>query len=269
MEFALPPTSKPSAGLNDPQAQDPLRLGRSPALLFDVLALIVPNAPIDGRRLSVPIAEDRSKRWDEMNRPQDDQTSEKPRNAAEPDDAWDVYGVDHYLDLPQDVQDTWGLFLKAYKVVIETVDRQTVQNGPISLAEFELMLYVEWAGGRIRFNTLSKVTLLSAAQISRRVSSLQDKGFLLRISTDQDRRATYAVMTDAGRHAFAEAQAPFLAALRTNFLKRVPPEKMTVFREVLASLVNDPVFPENELKLITERSPEPKSARDIGRKSRS
>lgn len=233
------------------------------------MTLIVPNASIDRRDQSGPDIKGRSKRWDEMNRPPSDDTSERPRAAAGPDDVWDVYDVDHYVDLPQEAQDTWGLFLKAYKVVIETVDRQTVQNGPISLAEFELMLYVEWAGGRIRFNTLSKVTLLSAAQISRRVASLQDKGYLLRIATDQDRRATYAVMTDAGRHAFAEAQAPFLAALRVNFLKRVPPEKMTVFREVLASLVNDPVFPENEMKLIQERAPAPKSARDVGRKPRS
>lgn len=196
-------------------------------------------------------------------------TSERPKAAPQSQSVWDVYDVDRYVDLPQEAQDTWGFFLKAYKVVIETVDRQTVQNGPISLAEFELMLYVEWAGGRIRFNTLSKVTLLSAAQISRRVASLQDKGYLLRIATDQDRRATYAVMTDAGRHAFAEAQEPFLAALRVNFLKRVPPEKMAVFREVLASLVNDPVFPETEMKLIQERAPAPKSARDVGRKPRS
>ena len=196
----------------------------------------------------------------------EDVAPESAKTAA--DAAWDAYGVDHYMDLPQDVQDTWGLFLKAYKVVIETVDRQTVQSGPISLAEFELLLYVEWAGGRIRFNSLSKLTLLSAAQISRRVASLQDKGYVLRIATDQDRRATFAVMTDAGRQAFAEAQAPFLAALRANFLSRINPGQMGAFREVLASLVNDPIYPEEELRLLQEKSPEPKSARDLGCKSK-
>lgn len=158
--------------------------------------------------------------------------------------------VGHYNDLPLDVQYAWGLFLKAYKVVLETVDRETVAAGPISVAEFELMLYVEMAGGRIRFVNLSKLSLLSASQISRRVAALQDKGYLLREATDSDRRATFAVLTDAGREAFAAAQRPFLASLRHNFIDKIPRDRLADFSAVLAGMIDDPDFPEGENKLL-------------------
>lgn len=159
--------------------------------------------------------------------------------------------MEHFRELPPGIQEGWGLFLKAYKVVLETVDRETRKGGPISLAEFELLLYIEAAGGRIRYINLAKLSLLSEAQISRRVSLLQDKGYLRREATDQDRRATYAVITEQGGKALRDAQRPFLDSLEKNFMQRIPEEKLAIFNEVLASLVNDPRFREDAGKLLT------------------
>lgn len=157
---------------------------------------------------------------------------------------------EHYDDLRPEVQNAWGMFLKAYKVVLETIDRETVAGGGMSVAEFELMLYVDWAGGSIRFINLSKVSLLSQAQISRRVASLQEKGFLHRVGTDTDRRATFAVLTDKGRDAFEAAQKPFVGSLHRNFVDRIPADKLADFSAVLASNLDEPNFPEADMRLI-------------------
>lgn len=178
-------------------------------------------------------------------------------------EAWDGCEAERFFDAPEALQSAWSHFLKAHKVVVETVDRQLARRAGMSLPELELMLGVDAAGGRIRFVTLSKVNLLSPAQVSRRVASLQDKGYLLRIATDQDRRATFAVMTEAGRRALAKAQPPFLAALNSAFISRIPPEKFDAFREVLESLVNDPSFPEAEHQLLNEVAPLPTRVREI------
>lgn len=158
--------------------------------------------------------------------------------------------LDHYLQLPLPIQWAWARFLKAYKVVLDTIDRETLAGGPMSVAEFELMLYVQISGGRIRFINLAKLSLLSQAQISRRVASLQAKGYLLREATDSDRRATFAVMTEAGAAAFEASQRPFLAALQRNFIDRISPEKLEAFSEVLAGLTDDPDFPHHEEMML-------------------
>ena len=75
---------------------------------------------------------------------------------------------------------TWVLFLKAYKSVVDRVDRELRRGSPISLAEFEILHMVTVAHGRIRFIDLAKVTLLSQSRISRQIDSLQQKGFLFR-----------------------------------------------------------------------------------------
>lgn len=172
------------------------------------------------------------------------------RTGKPASDAGDAAHEEHFRDLSPAVQAGWALFLKAYKVVLETVDRETRKGGPVSLAEFELLLYIEAASGRIRYVNLAKLSLLSEAQISRRVSLLQEKGYLRREATDRDRRATYAVITEQGIKALHDAQKPFLASLHKNFVQRIPGEKLAVFNEVLESLVNDPRFPEEAGKLL-------------------
>lgn len=159
-----------------------------------------------------------------------------------------------FYPLPFEGLGAWINFLKAYKVVVDNVDREVVTGSPITLAEYELLLYVDLAGGRIRFIDLSRLTLLSQSQISRRIDSLQAKAYLSRESTNTDRRATYAVMTPAGYDAFQASQSPFARSFQKNFLSLIPPEDLATFSRVLEILIQDPSYRQTTAEILDQAS---------------
>ncbi|WP_091741929.1 MarR family winged helix-turn-helix transcriptional regulator [Phenylobacterium immobile] len=141
----------------------------------------------------------------------------------------------HFRDLPQPAQRAWGGFLKAYRAVSESINRQMVAAGPLSLADYELMLYIDNAGGELRFVDLARRTLLSESRISRRIDGLEGRGQVVRRRAEDDGRATFAVMTDKGRADFEASHAALLTALEDNFLSFIPADKLDDF----AALIGD------------------------------
>jgi DNA-binding MarR family transcriptional regulator len=133
-------------------------------------------------------------------------------------------------------------FLKAYKAVVERVDKDLRATSRLTLAEFELLHLVVRAHGRIRFIDLAKVTLLSQSRISRQIDVLQGKGFLHREITASDRRATYAVLTPAGRKAYDDALQPFLRAYHDEFADLIPENDVEGFGLHLLSLLKEPDY---------------------------
>lgn len=143
---------------------------------------------------------------------------------------------------PQDEWRIWMYFLKAYKAVVERVDKDLRAASHLTLAEFELLHLVIRAHGRIRFIDLARVTLLSQSRISRQIDALQAKGFLYREITASDRRATFAVLTPAGREAYDGAFQPFLQAYHEEFAGLIPAGDLKPFGEVLLSLLKEPDY---------------------------
>ena len=112
------------------------------------------------------------------------------------------------------------------------------------------MYIVNDAGGRIRFIDLARISNLSQSCISRQVDSLQARGFLNREVTDSDRRATFAVLTAAGKAAFDQAEQPFLAAYYTEFRDLIPEADVESFRRVLGLLLREPDYPRQAMQLL-------------------
>ncbi|MCB9960504.1 MAG: winged helix-turn-helix transcriptional regulator [Hyphomonas sp.] len=144
----------------------------------------------------------------------------------------------------------WGYFLKAYKAVVDRVDKRLRADSQLTLAEFELMYALNNGGGRVRFIDLANVTLLSQSRISRQIDSLQKRGLLLREITDSNRRATYAVLTEEGKAAYDEAEQVFLSAYYSDFRNLIPAEDVDAFRRVLGILLQEPDYPKRSLELL-------------------
>ncbi len=135
------------------------------------------------------------------------------------------------------------LFLHAHKVVNERVDRDLRAVSPLSVTEFEVLWRINRAGGSMRFIALSHEVKLSQSRVSRQIDSLQHKGYVLRETTNQNRRATFAVMTDLGRAVYQKAEQPFQQAWRTHFLDCMSPEDLKTFGRMLCSLIGDAPMP--------------------------
>jgi DNA-binding MarR family transcriptional regulator len=133
----------------------------------------------------------------------------------------------------------WQGFLRAYKVVRDRLDKALRDAGPLSLTEFDVLYCVKDAGGRMRYIDLSKAVFLSQSRVSRQIVSLEEKGYLTREATDTDRRATFAVLTPAGRKVLLEAEEPLRQAWHKHFLHHIPPTELKTFTRIMHSLIEE------------------------------
>jgi DNA-binding MarR family transcriptional regulator len=131
----------------------------------------------------------------------------------------------------------WQGFLRAYKVVKDRLDTALREAVPLSLTEFDVLYCVNAAGGRMRYIDLSKAVFLSQSRVSRQIVSLEEKGYLTREATDMDRRATFAVLTSAGRKILQDAEEPLRQAWHKHFLHHIPPTELKTFSRIMASLL--------------------------------
>lgn len=136
----------------------------------------------------------------------------------------------------------WGLFLRAYKVVTDQVDKALKAEAPVSLPEFEILHILTNNNGRMRLIDLATGTLLSQSRISRQVDALQAKGLLVREISEADRRATYAVLTPDGVQTYDAARQPFLKAYYKHFADLIG-DQSQAFGTVLNALMTQEQLP--------------------------
>ena len=71
----------------------------------------------------------------------------------------------------------------------------------LSLSRLELLLQIHFEDGRRRMSDLANALLLSRGGTTRLVAKAEEEGLVTREIPADDRRATYAVLTDKGREA--------------------------------------------------------------------
>jgi DNA-binding MarR family transcriptional regulator len=85
--------------------------------------------------------------------------------------------------------------------ISERLDAELQTATGISLNRLELLLHLHFKDGRRRMSDLADALLLSRGGATRLVGRAEEDGLVRREIPPDDRRATYAVLTDAGREA--------------------------------------------------------------------
>ncbi|MET9884939.1 MarR family transcriptional regulator [Streptomyces sp. NPDC006430] len=87
------------------------------------------------------------------------------------------------------------------------VDQALARRHDLPLSWFEVMLWLHGQREPVAASDLGAKTLLSRSQVSRVADSLQARGLVERIPSPTDARSVRIALTDAGRRAFADADA--------------------------------------------------------------
>jgi DNA-binding MarR family transcriptional regulator len=94
----------------------------------------------------------------------------------------------------------YGLLVVEWRIS-EKLDAELQATAGISLDRLELLLHLHFKDGRRRMSDLADALLISRGGATRLVARAEDDGLVRREIPPDDRRATYAVLTDAGREA--------------------------------------------------------------------
>ncbi|MBD0741066.1 MarR family winged helix-turn-helix transcriptional regulator [Streptomyces sp. CBMA152] len=116
------------------------------------------------------------------------------------------------------------------------VDQALVRAHELPLSWFEVMLWLHGQSEPVAASDLGAKTLLSRSQVSRVVDSLQARGLVARVPSETDARSVRIALTDAGRRAFAEADATRRSTLADVFDDRLDDSDIEALETIWAKL---------------------------------
>lgn len=124
-------------------------------------------------------------------------------------------------------------------LIAKIMDRLTIRN----LADVDDITYAEWrvmarlatleGGGTVR--QVAEMAWVDRAEVSRAVSTLEQKGYTLRRENPQDRRAPILKMTETGMERYRAALAQ-RQAFHELLLAKLTNEECTQLNELLAKV---------------------------------
>ncbi|KIF04218.1 MarR family transcriptional regulator [Streptomyces sp. RSD-27] len=120
------------------------------------------------------------------------------------------------------------------------VDQALARRHDLPLSWFEVMLWLQAQPEPVAASDLGAMTLLSRSQVSRVADSLQARGLVERIPSPTDARSVRIALTEAGRRAYAEADAPRRETLAEVFDDLLDDEDIAALEAVWAKLKGRP-----------------------------
>jgi DNA-binding MarR family transcriptional regulator len=118
----------------------------------------------------------------------------------------------------------YGLLVVEWRIG-ERLDAELEATAGVSLNRLELLLHLHWKDGRRRMSDLADALLLSRGGATRLVAKAAQEGLVRREIPPDDRRATYAVLTDDGRAAAEHGFPVYVAAVQRLFQDFVTDEE--------------------------------------------
>ena len=121
----------------------------------------------------------------------------------------------------------WRGLLRVHRRLIAELDAEMRAEHGIPVSSYEVLLFLASAPDeRMRMSDLATRVLLSKSGLTRLVDRLVERDWVERDAAPDDARGAYAVLTDAGRRRFREAQRTHLAGVRKRFLERFSEEEL-------------------------------------------
>ncbi len=125
----------------------------------------------------------------------------------------------------------YGLLVVEWRLG-ERLDSELEASAGLSLNQLELLLHLHWKDGRRRMSDLADALLLSRGGATRLVARAEEAGLVRREIPPDDRRATYAVLTDEGRAAAERGYPVYTEAVQRLFQDFVSDEEAEVLVRV-------------------------------------
>lgn len=133
--------------------------------------------------------------------------------------------------------DAWARLLRGYATITRALSTQLVAEHGLTLKDYEALLHLFRAEDKqLRGVDLAELLSLTASGVTRLVDGLEREGLVERRVCASDRRATYAVLTPAGRGRLEAASQSHLAAIRSVFEERFSEGEIEQLASLLARL---------------------------------
>jgi DNA-binding MarR family transcriptional regulator len=120
----------------------------------------------------------------------------------------------------------WRALLMAHSRLVPAMEKDLRAAGQVSLPWYDVLLELNAAPGRrLRMTELGQRAVLSRTRVSRVVDELAAAGLAERQPDAADGRASFAVLTPAGRNALRHAWPVYREAIRRHLGAHLTPQQ--------------------------------------------
>lgn len=137
----------------------------------------------------------------------------------------------------------WRSYIIASRRLLEALDSD-LDGHDLSMADYEVLAQLSEAPGRkIRMSELAQIAMLSKSRLSHRITVMEKAGWVRRQACTEDKRGSWAVMTDKGYRAIVKAAPDHVRSVRARFLDRISAKDQenlaTIFESIGTGLRED------------------------------
>lgn len=131
----------------------------------------------------------------------------------------------------------WLGLVQTLQLLPLALDRQLQSEAGIPHAYYMVLAMLSDAPDRsLRMSRLAAMTSTSMSRLSHSVARLEERGWVERNACDQDRRGAWAVLTDAGHAALAEAAPGHVAEVRRRVFGLLSREQVESLADISGTL---------------------------------
>jgi DNA-binding MarR family transcriptional regulator len=136
--------------------------------------------------------------------------------------------------LTDEQQETWFAYMRVMLRLTHEMNRQLQTDSDLSLADYDVLnALADSPGGRLQLTALAARIGWERSRVSHHLQRMSARGLVERSPSESDRRATDAVLTDAGRAALRAATPGHAALIRRMFFDGLDPELLVPLRTAL------------------------------------
>ncbi len=127
----------------------------------------------------------------------------------------------------------WTRLIDASRLVEELIARNLADNHSMTTLEYEILVRLDGADGRMRMTTLAEQCVSSKSRLTHAVDRLEDRGWIRRETVADDGRGVDGVLTDEGGRVLATAAVGHAELVREHVLGLLDPAELPVVSDVL------------------------------------
>lgn len=143
----------------------------------------------------------------------------------------ELRGTGHHLSAEE--LRAWTRFLDASRLLEDVLARHLLDEQEISHSEYEILVRLDGAGGKMRLATLADQCVSSKSRLSHTLDRCERRELITRESVAEDRRGLNAVLTKKGSKALAQASPKHAELIRRFLLDSMSDEDLPVVADVM------------------------------------
>ncbi len=133
----------------------------------------------------------------------------------------------------------WRSFLEAHSAIIQVLESELQAEAGMPLGWYDVLVHLSEAPDRrLRMRELATRVLLSKSGLTRLVQRMEQEGLVDRAPCDDDRRGTWAILTEAGYQRLKAAFPSHAQGVALHFADLLHDDEVEIIHQAMARITD-------------------------------